>query len=354
MQIDFHHTVTYVCARLAGFEHNEAQKIAYAAQYVDDATNSGIIKFANSGAMYNRISSAHSTYDFKNHINQYENHLVWVPFHFLPGNGGKMAGENPQGSFIEKLVCYPDSPVANDVLDACIKDADKSYSLQRLGITMHVFADTFAHQGFAGVLHDINKIDNLTLLNEDQNLFDEMKARAANEFPMGHGPALTSPDKPYLEWEYINDYHGKPVKRNNTEIFMNAVHNLVGHLGNYLYQVEKKTVPDEVESDYKKIEENFKTFREEDGEERHKRWLKSIADGDFSFGAQKLEYKAKGIGSWKHQAIGQDKARDEEDDKFEYSDAFLSSDWKLFHDALQAHRFDVIHDILPRYGICAG
>jgi hypothetical protein len=353
MQIDFHHTVTYVCSRLAGFEHNEAEKIAYAAQYVDDATNSGVIKFTNN-AMYNRISSAHSTFDFKNHFNQYENHLVWVPFHFLPGNGGKMAGENPEGSFIEKLVCYPDSPIANDVLAACIKDSDKSYSLQRLGITMHVFADTFAHQSFAGILHDINKIEDLTLHNEDQNFFDKMKADAANKFPMGHGPALTCPDKPYLEWEYVNEYHSEPIVRNNTEIFMNAVHNLVGHLGNYLYQVERKTVPDEVESDYKKIEENFKTFREQSGEERHERWLKSIADGDFSFGAQKLEYKAKGIGSWKHQAIGQDKSRDEDSDEFEYSNDFLSSDWKLFHDALQAHRFDVIHDILPRYGICAG
>ena len=353
MQIDFHHTVTYVCSRLAGFEHDEAEKIAYAVQYVDDATNGGVIKFTN-GAMYNRISSAHRTYDFKNHLDQYENHLVWVPFHFLPGNGGKTAGENPEGSFIEKLVCYPDSPIANDVLDACIKNADKNYSLHRLGITMHVFADTYAHQGFAGVLHDINKIDKLTFLNEDQDFFDVVKARAANEFPMGHGPALTSPDKPYLEWKYVNEYHGKPVKRNNTEIFMNAVHNLVGHLGNYLYQVEGKEVPDEIADDYQKIEDNFKTFREEDGENRHKRWLKSIAAGDFSFGPQELEYKAKGIGSWKHKAIGQDKEIDEKDDTFEYSDDFLNSDWKLFHDALQAHRFDVIHNILPRYGICAG
>ena len=219
---------------------------------------------------------------------------------------------------------------------------------------MHVFADTFAHQGFAGILHDINKIENLTLHNEDQSFFDKVKAETANEFPMGHGSALTCPDKPYLEWEYVNKYYGKPIRRNNTEIFMNAVHNLVGHLGNYLYKVKHKPVPDEVESDYSKIEENFKMFREQSGEERHERWLKSIADGDFSFGPQKLEYKAKGIGSWKHQSIGQDKSIDEDSDKFKYSNNFLSSDWKLFHDALQAHRFNVIHDIFPRYGICVG
>lgn len=351
MQKDFHHTVTYVCARMAGFEHTEAEKIAYAAQYVDDATNSGTIKFTN-GAMYHRISSAHSTFDFKEHIDQYENHLVWVPFHFLPGNGGKASNENLDGSFIEKLVCFPGSFIASDVLDACIKDADKKYSLQRLGITMHVFADTFAHQGFAGKFHDINKINDLTLLNENQNFFDETKAKVANNFPMGHGPALECPDKPYLEWEYINEYHNEPKRRNNTEIFMDAVRNLVGHLGNYLYQVENKSVLDEVESDYLKIEENFKTFREQSGDARHKRWLESIANGDFSFGPQQLKYISKGVGSWKYQALGQENDTDADSDIFEFKNDFLNSDWKLFHDALQAHRFDVIHDILPKYGIC--
>jgi len=47
MQIDFHHAVTYVVARMAGFNHNEADTISYSAQYVDDATNDGVIEFTN-------------------------------------------------------------------------------------------------------------------------------------------------------------------------------------------------------------------------------------------------------------------------------------------------------------------
>ena len=50
MQIDFHHAATYVIARLAGFSHTKAGKIAYAAQYVDDADNTGVVRFDN-GAM---------------------------------------------------------------------------------------------------------------------------------------------------------------------------------------------------------------------------------------------------------------------------------------------------------------
>jgi len=52
MQIDGHHTLTYIAARLAGYTHNPASIIAYSAQYVDDATNAGVIHFDN-GAMYN-------------------------------------------------------------------------------------------------------------------------------------------------------------------------------------------------------------------------------------------------------------------------------------------------------------
>ena len=36
-----------------------------------------------------------------------------------------------------------------------------------------------------------------------------------------------------------------------------------------------------------------------------------------------------------------------------YKPRFLTSNWKLFHDAVMAHRFFVIHELLPKYGICA-
>ncbi len=51
MQIDGHHGLTYIAARLAGFTAYDAQVIAYSAQYVDDATNWGVLRFDN-GAMY--------------------------------------------------------------------------------------------------------------------------------------------------------------------------------------------------------------------------------------------------------------------------------------------------------------
>lgn len=48
-----------------------------------------------------------------------------------------------------------------------------------------------------------------------------------------------------------------------------------------------------------------------------------------------------------------DSAQDVDDEPFTSKDSFLTRDWKRFHDAQHAHRFDVIHEILPQYGISA-
>ena len=120
MQIDFHHTVTYVCARLAGFNHNDADIIAYSAQYVDDATNSGTINFDN-GSKYTRISSSNKMIDY-NCFKEIHNRNILVPFHFLPGNGGLEPGAEPVGGFYSKMKCTQNSHVARDMIRACFKE----------------------------------------------------------------------------------------------------------------------------------------------------------------------------------------------------------------------------------------
>jgi len=83
MQIDGHHTATYVAARIAGFSFKDAEKIAYAAQYVDDSTNGGIVQFAEDDYLYSRIASAHKMIDYNNFVDV-QNHLAWIPFIFYP------------------------------------------------------------------------------------------------------------------------------------------------------------------------------------------------------------------------------------------------------------------------------
>ena len=363
MQIDFHHSATYTVARLSGFAHRDAETIAYCSQYVDDATNFGTIRFDN-GAMYSRISSAHKILDYRN-FQKLANHFVWMPFHFLPGNGGISQGENPKGSFVEKIICRPNSYVAQDMIRLCIGDRHSLYGLHRLGITMHVYADSWAHQGFAGIIHNVNNIRSLDdndqadagFLGKLKDFFGDIVDETAGKFvsnalPLGHGAALSYPDRSYLKWNY-EDSHGNIVRRNNPKDFSEAANEMCKAMQRYRVGNSEANVTGLPVNDRNKIANLLNSITDEDGHKRHRKWLRAIRNGYFSFPPVKLEYKAKGTGSWKHQALGTRRFKDKKSDIFPYDPSFLSSDWKLFHDAAQAHRLTVIRDILPLYGICA-
>lgn len=396
MQIDFHHGGTYVIARHAGFEHKDASTIAYAAQYVDDATNDGEI-FFNTDAMYRRMATAHKMIDYR-HLLKMKSRLVWVPFHFLPGNGGKPAGQNPDGEFIDKLVCKPNSHVAQDMKEACIRDAHKPYGLHRLGITAHVYIDTWAHQNFAGVDHEINDVNGLRWGEDDEtdDIYEERKeaffsnsssslgkrmkywwnkhktsAPAPDEslkdkivdffshlsqgdLPnLGHGQALSYPDRPYLtRWSYTNG-RGDSVVRRNFDEFQEAADSLCRFFRCFREGDASHSASGLSGSQLDKLRELMAGSTSPDGEHRHANWVDAIKGGHFDFGPADVSYIPKGPNSWKHIAIGTEKHIDKGDERFNYDASFIRSDWKMFHDAAKSHRLSVVDDILPRYGIVA-
>lgn len=349
MQIDGHHALTYIAARFAGFPPTKASVIAYSAQYVDDAVDTNIIRFNKYSAMYHHIASAHKMVDHRN-LDKYENHLVWIPFHFLPGNEGKTSDENFGGNFEKKLICKQDSYVARDMLKVCVKDRDKKYALYRLGVTMHVYADTFAHQGFAGINNKINKVKKLK--------GNGIKKTPLNVFPLGHGPALTLPDAPFLNWEYT-DSSGIRHVRNNPETFIDAANMMCKAMRCHRdadFEVNLENMEGIPEADLEKISLLLKSLTDESGDKRHEQWLKEIQKGTFSFGSEQVTYIPEGKDSWHDKAIGKSfivKINNMNKRRYRYRKTFITSHWKLFHDALQAHQFDIIHDILPKYGICA-
>jgi hypothetical protein len=353
VQIDFHHGATYVIARLAGFDHLDAEVVAYAAQYVDDATNGGLIAFDN-GAMYKRMSSAHRTLDYRN-FRELANHRVWIPFHFLPGNGGLPAGQEPPGKFIEKLICVPDSPVARDMVALTIAARGAASGLHRLGIAMHVYADTWAHQGFAGVNHRVNAAHDL--VGADGEPDHDLLSRLMNRFvsgalPLGHGAVLSNPDKPWLVWGYTNG-RGDVIARDNPTDFMLAADAMCRAMRRYRVGDADADVPGLLPRDRGVMNEMIRGIEDDDGDARHMQWLEAIAGGAFSFGRGAPLYVDKGEGSWKCDALGTTEEHDLDDAVFPYTPEFMRSHWKMFHDALQEHRFDVLHHVLPRYGICA-
>jgi len=355
MNIDFHHGVIYVLARLTGFEPNHANIIAYSSQYVDDACNKGVITFSNEPhARYYRINSSQNLNNPLEDVKTYTqddvfNQHIWVPFHFLPGNAGRKLAEGDEGlTFLDKIICKPNSPVAQDLVAECLKRKDDKYSLYRLGITMHVYADTWAHQGFAGINDPMNDVTDI-----NTNNLDDLLTNATNKAlpPLGHGRALHFPDYPFLEkWSYTNG-SGQQVTRKNHSEFLDAAINIFRALQLFLKPNEQPR--DLLPQDLSQISLMLSATTSPNENERHQAWLNDIRNGAFSFGPEEPPFyppNGKGIGSWKYAAL---KTADIWDTCFEFTfdKSFLTCDWKMFHDALQAHRFYVLHDLLPQYGI---
>ena len=354
MNIDFHHAVTYLLARVAGFDHRSADVISHAAQYVDDAISEGVVRF-DSGAMYQRHATAHRALNYKNFA-ALGSRLVWIPYHFMPGNGGLPADQTPSGSFIERLITRPNSAVMQDVMREVIRESDRPYALHRLGIAAHVFVDTWAHQGFAGVNHPINEVSQVTRNGQLDMTFTRKVSRFFDGWlhqavpPIGHGAALSYPDRPFLRWSYVNG-RGEHVVRDNPRDFVEAADQLCRIFRRYRLDDPDAAVDGLSDQLRSELLHRFTTWDDRDEQVRHQKWLSSLADDEFGLGPVELRYVAQGEGSWKHAALGDGKERDS-GLVHTYADDFLRSDWKLFHDAAKAHRRSVVDDVLPRFGIC--
>lgn len=362
MQIDFHHAVTYVCCRLGGMNHEDASVVAHAAQYVDDATNDGPLNF-KTGERYVRATSAHRMLDPSN-ADCADNRLVWVPFHFLPGNDIPPQGMSAADAFIHRMVCRPDSQIAREMVFDCIHRQDAPYGLHRLGVALHTYVDTWAHQAFVGMVNDFNKVDSISVVADpaykDTQVYMDLTSGATKAkayiagvaLPVGHAGVLTFPDLPFARWSFKRA-NGEVVLRDNPASFLAAAKGMFNMVRRYVAQDVTLPSTEMQPQDATEIETLLRTTIAVEPEDRHKVWKKAIAVGKFSFGAEQIDYIEGGKGSWKHIALGKDPDMEDEDEEFSFVPEFLDSHWKKFHDAVQYHRMFILHDLLPRHGIVA-
>jgi len=233
-----HYYGTYAMARAAGLKKEVCKTIATAAQFVDDNAEKESVEFRD-GARLDVEATAHHSINVKN-LDREDQRQIWVPFHFLPGNG--------DGSYTQRLVCKKDSEIAQEMIKFNLSLIDQPFALPLIGITAHVYADTFSHYGFSGVSSRVNKIKNKSIkfhslepdiekyIADKANDFDDNYPKEGGFFDnikswlaegvsgaLGHGAVMTYPDRPYLKWdfEYENDPKGTrcPI-RNNQETFL--------------------------------------------------------------------------------------------------------------------------------------
>jgi hypothetical protein len=117
-----------------------------------------------------------------------------------------------------------------------------------MGVTAHVYGDTFSHYGFSGVSSRRNKVINDSIQFDsglDPDIKDYIQGKAEVFFrkngihggvfsnikswlaetvsgALGHGAVATFPDRPYLKWEFDYEKPKAHEKRNNPKDFLDA------------------------------------------------------------------------------------------------------------------------------------
>jgi hypothetical protein len=204
MNAEFHYyAVCFLCLR-AGLPEKRAVDIAFASQYVDNAIIA--YKIDDDGVSY-------STQITQNYIFWDEATLrdIYLPFHFVPGDQKRAAAERADGD-ASRWAVTPDSPLAKELLVAALRSGDDF----RIGIALHAYADTWAHQHFSGRVEEGNSLDPSSLLP-----------------PAGHLQALRAPDDASGIW--VDPRLAGPLARvDNGERFRGAARKIYRYLRTYL------------------------------------------------------------------------------------------------------------------------
>jgi uncharacterized protein DUF6765 len=372
MKQDMHYYGTYCLARMAGLTPEAARIIAYAAQYVDDSTKL-VIKNRTTGGKLVAEETAHHAYQVKN-LDKKHQRYIWVPFHFLPGGQGN--------TFYEKVVCVKgtQNPLADKMLDHCLAGVEREFGLHLVGITSHVYEDTFSHQGFSGLASPRNRFkdDSLEALNANPATTEYLRSKERNFLEkfwegiksselyielaetvggglaenlsgaLGHAAALTYPDLPYLRWEfeYEHPLFGKnEYRRQNNQEFLEgcqAMHSF--------FQLVAKANPvwadqscmvewdDKLDSGISDL-----LLRQEGTQERAATWQDGFSNGKLHPSVKGEQIPAYDRAEWEGQR-----------DAFTTMDSIreaCQSDVYRFYQAASLHRHYVLRELLPAHGI---
>ena len=340
MQRDFHYNAIAVLARAAGFGPKTALTIAYASQYVDDATEGEPLKVGD--LLFEPVRTAHTGLRAYSWSVQKK---VYIPYHFLPPEPIRTP---PTRFKTEKAV--PDDAFATELLQAALDEPDANLRPYRIGVALHTFADTWAHQGFSGRNHEENDVEAID--HWKKGAWDHLFwANAYLDFlpKIGHTQAGHYPDQPFLRWRYLNppsDPNNK-VERSNAAEFLEAARAIYDRLSAWLGPAAQKPV---AWADIEDAVAELLAYEDTDCGDRCRRWEAKF-DSWFPAGSYRYDERA-----WRNDALAPDDQEDTDWNHFDREDfgrlsfkmvpGFYQSAWVRFHRAALLQRHYVIERLL--------
>ncbi len=245
MQEDFHYYATYCAAFISGYSHEESLDIAYSAQFVDLCSRTLLTKLkaprlAATTQLQLELMDARTDILGLQDITR-----IWASFHFLPRDLYVVLPKKTRRYMSKyRLICGPNGELVEDTIELA-----KDRSLQAVGLSMHVLADTWAHANFAGTpslaINNTNYEFYELFKNGDETIEKQVKFRHSTSAPddleksiytnslyqnnenaimnLGHGRAGHLPDYSFIRYEYMpswNDY--EMIIKDNPSDYLNA------------------------------------------------------------------------------------------------------------------------------------
>lgn len=364
MQEDMHYYGTYAMARAAGMEVRNAQIVATAAQYVDDALVSDDDEH-DDGGMFQIIATSHNNSEciVDAALHHLEQRSIWVPFHFFPGNEGE--------TLSERLGCVKDSKLSQEMVENHLRHAvlvKDEYGLALMGVMAHVYADTFSHYGFSGVSSRNNavkggsfefNVKNESVKNYITDKYDKFIAKYTPSFviknwrkvlsqvaeeavgSLGHGGVGTYPDRPFLNWRFSYEKdHRDSGWRNNPGDYLEGCEKL--HAAFSEYARNTGIAGGQVSFDSIREKVSRIVGLEAAMDKRIAAWKKAIGGSEL-FAAEKNEALDYSPNDWEQQKQQFKNLPD--------SNQIAKKEIYQFHQAAIYHRDYTLKHLLPKYGI---
>lgn len=228
MNQPFHYNAIKLLSERAGLLENESHLLATSSQYTDDATEHKGILIHNipdiathridQQGLFQPTCTAHKGIQFISAMNKAVQRKVYISFHFIPPEKNRYMVETP-GLIAKELVTNAISQFDN---------TNRASSLIRLGIALHSYADTWAHNNFSGRHNNENDVEDISTFDNDSwrklSLYEQS---LLNILPsIGHAEADNYPDNPKLLWKYRKSCKKSFAVCNNIGIFLSAAHDI--------------------------------------------------------------------------------------------------------------------------------
>ena len=219
MQRDFHYYATYCAAYLAGHSHEDAVRIAYAAAMVDFCSKDYLTEIGAPLTAATTQLQLEMMEAWTDKVGRQEITSIWAAFHFLPGDlkaEVKRGGKRYKDKY--RMICGTNGELLQETVKLAAGEG-----LEAVGLAMHVLADTWAHQYFAGTPSMVINNTNYYFYE----LIREGEKEVRRKVTFRHNP--TKPDD--IEQGIFTNTLGQ-ISENSV---MNLGHGRAGHLPDYSF-----------------------------------------------------------------------------------------------------------------------